>query len=259
MGALGAVVGKLPGAGRAAADGGEDFIHIQPHGAGVGDGLADAGQRAGDGDLVGHLRVLAAAGRAHIANAAAHGLENGNGALKGLAVAADHDGQCAGARARVAAGNGGVQRQKALRRGLGIDALRQARAGGGHVDDQRAGAGVGKYALIAEIDFLHVRGKAHDADNRVRVAHAIRDVLAPDRAGVQRLERLGARARIGVDFIALLQKVFYHAVAHDSHADKADLHPQEPPRCPGAIWKMNSPPTGGFPACGGRQIIIHIV
>ena len=102
---LGAVVGHLPGTGGAGGDGGQQLLQVQPGGLAIADGLGHPRHRPRDGDLVGHLGVLAGAVRALVDDVAAHFLEQGQGSLKVRRRAAHHDGQRAGPGARIAAGH----------------------------------------------------------------------------------------------------------------------------------------------------------
>ena len=173
--------------------------------------------------------MLAAACAALIADVGAHGRKNIVHLVKGIPVAADHDGQRALLRAHVAAGNRRVQRGHAFFLGRGIDALGKARAGGGHVDQNRALVRAVQNALFGEIDFLHVFGITHDRDDHIASRSAIRNGIAPVCAGGDHALCLGLGTGINAHVKAFFHQIEHHGAAHDAHADKADLHEKTPP------------------------------
>lgn len=113
-------------------------MQVQPLGLGVGEGLTDPRQGAGDHDLVGQLGVLAAAGGPLVVDVGPHGLENGQAGLVVGLLSPHQDGQGAVPGPGVSSGDRRVQHPEAPGRPLAVQPLGQGGAGGGHVDEVRS-------------------------------------------------------------------------------------------------------------------------
>ena len=221
---LGAVVAHLPASGRTRGDTRQHVARIQPARLAVAHGLGHARHAARDGDLIGHLGVLAAARAAGERDALAHGLKQRTAGLKIRLVAAHHNAQGRVARPAVAAADGRIQRLQPPRLRLGRDALPKGGAGGGHVDKVRAGPGVVKDAALPKIDLLHIPGEAHDGDDRILLLRACARALRPRRSLGDQAVRLAFGAVVHRQRMPAAHQMPRHALAHHPDADKADVH-----------------------------------
>ena len=218
-----AIVGHLPAAGRAGGDGVQHGAGVKACLLGVGDGLAAAGQGAGQGDLVGHLAVLAHAGAAFVDDVGAHGGKDILLGIEDLFVSAHHDGQGSLLGADVSAGDRRVKGKDApLFRGF-VNPDGKLGAGGGHVDDGGAHRNVRDDAVLSEIDLFHILREAHDGDHHVLSLSALLHGVAPDCAFPDHILHLTLGSCIDGNLKAFLSQVSHHGFSHDANAYKADF------------------------------------
>lgn len=191
---LRAAVVEHPAAGRAAANGRQRPLQIQPARLGQQQRLAHGLHGDDDEHLVDQLGQLARALAADVGDRLAHRLQHGHGPRHLFGVAADHDAERTPRRALAAAANRGVEHVDAALGQPGGDGPAGFRADGAAIDDQRARPRPGQHAVAPEDDGLHV-GRVADADDEdVAAAGHIGGVVADGRAGLcQGVMRLGVR------------------------------------------------------------------
>jgi hypothetical protein len=117
--------------GEAAEQGLADEGRIDAGEFGEAEGLGDGVDGLGDDELVGEFGDLPGTGGTEVGDVLADGLEDGEGALEMGFGAAGHDGEVAGFRADLTAGDGGVHPVD-----LGGEAFGLRHAGGAEVDDE---------------------------------------------------------------------------------------------------------------------------
>jgi len=125
-------------AGESAFDGVDDNFRIEAAARGEGECLAHGGDVAGDHDLIGELGRVSGTDRASERNAGAEALENWLGLGEDFGLAADHDGERAFDGFGFATADWRVKKVDAFGLAGHRDFLRDERADGAHVDDERA-------------------------------------------------------------------------------------------------------------------------
>ena len=246
---------QLAAPGRSGTDGLIDPRRVQACPLGVGQRLAHPCQRPGDGDLVGHLGVLARARASLQHDVLPHGLQHGQHLLEHGLIAAGHDGQRPVGRAGISPGHRGVQGVQPPLPGLVIDALGQLGAGGGHVDEHRPGLCGLQQSPGAKIDLLHVLGIAHDGDDYPTAGGALGGAVLPDRSLPLQCLCLAPGAVVDLDRVARLHQIADHPLSHDAGADKSNgLHVCTPLFCLRCIQHITlfPPRQGGGPILPGR-------
>ena len=168
--------------------------------------FADADHRAGDDDLVAHLGVLTRARAALMDDGLAENLQQRQHALDGFFVAADHDRERGVARADIAAGDGRVDGIDPLRLGSGVNLFRQARLGGGHVDDDAAGLHASEHAVVGEVNFPHIARITDHGEDDVRLRGHGPGRIGPLCALVEQRLRLGFGAIVNGDGVAFSRR-----------------------------------------------------
>ena len=141
-----------------------------------------------------------------------------------LPVAADPDGQVAGARPPGAAADRGVQHVDAL---LGVNLVNLANYRGGvgaEVEIDLAGAEALQQAVLAQGHRLDLHRAGQGGEHYLGTLGHFPGAVGPDRPGFQ-----VGRGRFPPDvvdnhFVAALQTVVGHAAAHGAQANKSDFH-----------------------------------
>ena len=217
-----AVVRKAPRRGRAAAYRLYEFLHVEAAGFCEGHRLAHSRHRSGYDYLVAELRVLSVSGFAHELYRAAHLFKVRHGGFEIFFVAACEYRQRRFARAFVASGDGRVEYAEAAFFARGVYFAREARAGGRHVDEQRALLRVGDEAVFAEVGFLDVFRVSDYREDYAAFAGYLSGRIFPYRAFFNERLSLFLRAVVDVDFIPRVEQVARHAAAHDACSYKSE-------------------------------------
>ena len=215
----------LPGLRRALGNGRDQLLDVE---AGLLREMQSFGETlhdAGDADLVDHLGELAGARAAEEIAGARVGRDHLFGLGERRLVAAAHHGEHAILGAGLAARHRRVDEIEAAFFGFGVQLARDRGRGGGVIDDDRALAGAGVDAVLAEHDFAQV----------IVVADAGHDEVLAGRGGLRRRRALaailgdpfvglGAGAVVDRDVVAaLVFQMSGHRVAHHAQADKRHL------------------------------------
>ncbi len=141
---------------------------------------------------------------------------------KASCLAARHEGQRRGLRARHAAGDRRIERGEArLCRG-GMELPCSVHLDGGAVDEERARLGARQDAAVAAIGFQHVLARRQHGDDDVLVGHGLRRARHDSDAGLG-----GGIARLvdevePADRVARFHQIGRHGQAHVSEPDEAD-------------------------------------
>ncbi|MPM21579.1 hypothetical protein SDC9_68023 [bioreactor metagenome] len=188
----------------------------------VGESFADPHHVRGDGDLVGHFGVLAAARPPLEGNVFSHKGEEGHHVVENGFVAAHHDGQGPLPGPPVAPRHGGVEDRNPFFGSRRCDAGRQVRARGGHVDEHCSGPGPREEPSLPEVDLLHVGGESHHGDDYVALLRQGMDVVLPHGPLGQQVHGLRLRPVVDEQVVASPHDVPRHAVTHDSETCESD-------------------------------------
>ena len=138
--------------------------------------------------------------------------------------AADHKAQGAVDGLRLTAGDRGIQHLDALLPEFCVDLFGSNRIDGRTVNENSARLHVGSYAVLAQHDFLHLRGVGQHGDDHVAL---LADLLLRSTLRTGRFQLLHGSLTTVVDQqvgIARLQQIFCHRFAHDAQTDKTNSH-----------------------------------
>ena len=167
--------------------------------------------------------MLACTSRTFVDDLFAHCFKQRQACLKIRFLAADHNGQCAVLRARIAAGNRRIEHMQAVCGASFRNPNGQLGIGRRHVDQICTRLCRGKNPLLPKIDLLDILRVAHHGDDRIPAGCAPRCRITPCYIVFrQKILQFGLGARIDRYLIARLEQIFHHRAPHNAHTNKPD-------------------------------------